>query len=609
MSDKQIDGKDLYQHLFTKDKKHEKEVFSYGENFLEYQMNVEEYIGSERKRLRKFEEAYDTENEEYDFAKEELRKKLARGGKANILFLLTECIYGDDEVSREVFFREAPDLKGYYWVYERCKELEINRNGFGDFWARGLFKTTLISEVMSLQDIMNNPRIRIGIMSYDVDRAKDIVRQTRSMLKKIQWIYPDIIPQEYNKEKLKDTETSFTVRHKGSTGALTMMVIPDKGVTGQHFNLIVYDDMMTFAIKENKEAINRAVNRIKSSFFYNTITNKKEGLQKRFIGTYYGENDVYHILEQEDSGGEPVYIPRIREGIKFESEEELENNYLDGGKHLYFTKQQWKDNVIRSGFTKEMIFSQYLLKVKRGKDTNKLPLFKPVYFNQEHTGQYSCTPYIFIDPAYTTNRSSDFSGIAVVGIGSDDTRYVFELRKHKVSHFDLFYVISDLKTQYNPKCIFIEGKKQIEDSLFDKAKLESGLQIEIVSFTTHLPKDARIFNMASELVKGKIKFSTEMDYDMKNDSNQKTDEKVNGFDLFMEEYNSYYLKAKNNIDDLLDALSHSYFVPDNQVYYDYTHRYKYMNYKKNEIEENMLWGYPKSKLTPYNVKKKRLSIW
>jgi hypothetical protein len=99
------------------------------------------------------------------------------------LFFLLAYVLGRPDVNRD-------------WVFERCREVQAAPNGYLDLWGREHFKSSVITFGLTIQDILNDPEITVGIFSYSRPIAKAFLRQiktefeTNEMLRSL---FPDIL--------------------------------------------------------------------------------------------------------------------------------------------------------------------------------------------------------------------------------------------------------------------------------------------------------------------------------------------------------------------------------------------------------------------------------
>jgi hypothetical protein len=83
------------------------------------------------------------------------------------LFFLLAYVLGRPDVNRD-------------WVFDRCREVQAAANGYLDLWSREHYKSSIITFGKTIQDILNDPEITVGIFSYSRPIAKAFLRQIRT---------------------------------------------------------------------------------------------------------------------------------------------------------------------------------------------------------------------------------------------------------------------------------------------------------------------------------------------------------------------------------------------------------------------------------------------
>ena len=93
-----------------------------------------------------------------------------------------------------VYACKRPDMDRD-WLYDRCREVQASPNGHLDLWAREHYKSTTITFGLSIQDILNDPEVTIGIFSHTRPIAKDFLKQIKTEFEQNQFL-KDLFPVE-----------------------------------------------------------------------------------------------------------------------------------------------------------------------------------------------------------------------------------------------------------------------------------------------------------------------------------------------------------------------------------------------------------------------------
>jgi len=196
--------------------------------------------------------------------------------------ILRAAEYGDPEIDRLLKRRLAKEdlffLLVYVlgradlnrdWYFERCREVQAAPNGYLDLWGREHGKSSLITFGLTIQDILNDPEITVGIFSYSRPIAKAFLRQiktefeTNEMLRSL---FPDILWANPQRDSPKFSEDDgIIVRRKGNPKESTVEAwgLVDSTPVSKHFRLMVYDDVVTgesvSTPVSNRAALGRAI--------------------------------------------------------------------------------------------------------------------------------------------------------------------------------------------------------------------------------------------------------------------------------------------------------------------------------------------------------------
>ena len=106
------------------------------------------------------------------------------------------------------------------WYFERCREVQAAPNGYLDLWGREHGKSSLITFGLTIQDILNDPEITVGIFSYSRPIAKAFLGQIRTEFEsneRLRSLFPDILWADPHRDAPKWSEDDgIVVRSKGN---------------------------------------------------------------------------------------------------------------------------------------------------------------------------------------------------------------------------------------------------------------------------------------------------------------------------------------------------------------------------------------------------------
>ena len=225
----------------------------------------------------------------------------------------TDYIHGTGDEFR---FENGKKIWRYYrpWLWERCKEVQANPDGYLDIWARDHYKTTIITYAMTIQEILKNPEVTICIYSYNVSMARKMLSQIKNDLQSNNTLltcFPDVLFTNVNAKqwyedddvkhlrphKMEWSDDGFNVKRKTNPKEHTLecsgLVTGQK--TGGHFQLLVYDDTVTPESVFTKQQIKKTTEQFKMSINTGSTAN----MRIRMIGTRYALGDTYEEVLDE----------------------------------------------------------------------------------------------------------------------------------------------------------------------------------------------------------------------------------------------------------------------------------------------------------------------
>lgn len=207
----------------------------------------------------------------------------------------------------------------HWFVVDRCKEIEDGpENDILDLWARGHFKSTLLTTVKPIQKILRNPEERICIFSFKQDAALKFFLPIKTLLEKdtiLHRLFPNILTPDLREYPLWTRDIGITVKRKGFYREPTLMwsALSEGMPTGMHFTGKIFDDIMTADMVTSPAEMQR----VKTMFdMAQNLTDNDTGHDQTewnvVAGTPYDYNDVFkHIQDKTNLDGSPAYEVRF----------------------------------------------------------------------------------------------------------------------------------------------------------------------------------------------------------------------------------------------------------------------------------------------------------
>jgi hypothetical protein len=197
------------------------------------------------------------------------------------------------------------------WIFDRCREVQAKPDGCLDLWSRGHYKSTIQTFAKSIQDILINPEVSIGIFSHTRPIAKGFLLQIKREFEEnevLKAVYDDVLWANPQKDSPRWSEDGgLIVRRKTNPKECTLEAwgLVDGQPTSKHFQILLFDDVVTRENVTTPEQVEKTTKALELS--YNLGTPTGHGGRMRFIGTRYSLHDTYAALIER--GG--VTVPHL----------------------------------------------------------------------------------------------------------------------------------------------------------------------------------------------------------------------------------------------------------------------------------------------------------
>lgn len=433
------------------------------------------------------------------------------------LFFLLRYALGRADVERD-------------WLFDRCREVQAEPNGMLDLWSREHYKSTVITFALTIQEILNNPEVTIGIFSHTRPNAKGFLRQIKrefELNQNLKSWFSDILYENPSKEALKWSEDDgIIVKRKTNPkeGTVEAWGVVDGQPTGKHYSLLIYDDIVTKESVTTPEMIEKTTDSLALSYNLGA-----HGGSRRFIGTRYHFADTYKTI-MERGTATPRIHPATDDGSEtgrpvFLTQEQLTEKRRDMGPYV-FGCQMLQNPVADSsqGFQREWLR----------------------YFDGEPPK--TCVWYLLVDAANGKRASNDYTSMWAVGLGEDGNQYCIPEVRDRLNLTERATRLIDLHRKYQPKEVRYERYGMMADIVYIREiQSQQHYRFDIIEVAGPQSKIDRIKRLVPGFENGKRYLPRKM---MVTDDEGKTRDIVH--DFIEQELVPFPVPLH---DDMLDALA------------------------------------------------------
>jgi predicted phage terminase large subunit-like protein len=405
-------------------------------------------------------------------------------------------------------------------------------------WPRGHYKTSAVV-VFLVQCILRNPDIRILVMQATLTLTKGWVSEIKSHFDGTnrKSALPELFPK-YCADKLGDA-ASFTCPARTRMHlkeATVTAASPNATKTGQHYDLMAFDDLVNDRNFRNVEQLDKL-----QSQYNHFLPLLDPGGEVIMTGTRYSHADLYAQLMKKDAGVE-------------EWEKSVKECYLPDGS-LLFPQRPSRDGKRMLGFTVELLASlqrgdpemfapQYLNKITLGSQ-QRFPealVLGAVKSSKDPEYPAAAPCYFFIDLAESQKAGSDDR---VIGIARQDVKgrvWLVDCLGSTWSVSQLTSITIQQALLHRPVKIWVEkqpGSEFFAEHVRVMAR-ERGLNLPIEIVTGSRQKGAkeiRIESLETYLKAGKLFFCAG----------------IHDFDKLVEEFTQF---PRGRHDDRPDCIAH-----------------------------------------------------
>lgn len=348
--------------------------------------------------------------------------------RTDLYYLLTEVL-GRKDMARP-------------WLEARCREVQADRDGRLDLWAREHYKSTIITFGLTIMEVIGSHgddplpeyggrELCFGIFSHTRPIAKGFLRQIKLEFERnvrLRELFPDIFWEDTRQAPKWSEDDGIIVKRRSNPKEATVEAwgVVDGQPTGKHFPRLIYDDLVTRESVTTPEMIAKTTSALELSYNLGA-----DGGSKRFIGTRYHFNDTYKTVMDRGTARARLY-PATDDGT------------VDGAPVLLSPDVLAEKRRDMGPYT----FACQMLQNPKADETQGFrDEWIRYYDGDASTGT---NRYLLVDPASGKKKGNDYTSAWVVGLGRDRNYYVLDMVRDRLNLTQRARLVMDLHRKWKP---------------------------------------------------------------------------------------------------------------------------------------------------------------
>jgi hypothetical protein len=315
------------------------------------------------------------------------------------------------------------------WYYERCREVEADPDGYLDVWARGHGKSSIITIGGSIQEVIKDPELTVGLISHTSAIAKAFLATIKREFEynaDLRKLFPHILYERPHEQSPSwSLDAGIIVKRKGNPKEATIEAsgLVDGQPISKHYRLMIFDDVVT------EKSVNTEDQIVKTNEAWSLADNLGgRNARKWACGTRYSFADTYQLMAD-------------RGAVKVRKYPATDDGTLDGNPVL-LTPEEWaakKRDQLESTIACQMLCDPQAA--------------NNAMFDVSDLGYYEVRPetlnvYILVDPAHSLKKDSDDTAMVVIGVDHAGNKYLLDGIAHHIDLAGKWKWLRDLRERW-----------------------------------------------------------------------------------------------------------------------------------------------------------------